>query len=161
MRKFSFISVILCLMFLFAFTGCTGDTDSKEVVLSDVLASINSKFAISENEMMWIETADDLELYYNIAPADVKQFAAETTVNSATDITEIILVEAVDSDSAQRVYDALQIRYNSQRDLCASYSAELLAIVNECSVARNGNYIALIMSSDFDDITEWYNSYFD
>ncbi len=160
MRKFKFISFLLCTLMLFAFTGC-GENPRKDVVLSDVLYSINTEFSISEDEMMRIETVDDLELYYNIAPADVKQFAAETTVNSATDITEIILVEAIDSEATQRVHDALQIRYNSQRDLCASYSAELLAVVNECSVAQNGNYVTLIMSSDFDEITEWYNSHFE
>ena len=153
------ISVLLCMMLLFAFFGC--GVNEKEVVLTEVLNSINFKFNISEDEMMLIDTADDLELYYNILPEDVKQFAAETTKNSSTDITEVILVEAVDSDAAQRVYDALQVRYNSQRDLCASYSAELLAIVNECSVAQNGNYVTLIMSLDFDSITEWYNSYFE
>lgn len=158
MKKFRLVSISLSIVLLFAFTGCTG---SKDVNLFEVLNSINFKFEISEDEMLRIETTDDLELYYNIAPADVKQFAAETTVNSATDIAEIILVEAVDKEAAQRVYDALQIRYNSQRDLCASYSAELLAIVNACSVAQNGNYVTLIMSSDFDAITEWYNSHFE
>lgn len=158
MKNFRLLSILLSMVLLFSFAGCTG---SKDVSLFEVLNSINFKFEISENEMMRIETADDLELYYNIAPADVKQFAAETTVNSATDITEIILVEAVNKEAAQRVYDALQIRYNSQRDLCASYSAELLAIVNECSVAQNGNFVTLIMSSDFDAITEWYISYFE
>lgn len=160
MRKIKNISLLLFSLMLFAFTGC-GELSKKDVNLFEVLNSINFKFEIPEDEMMRIDTADDLELYYNIAPADIKQFAAETTVNSATDITEIILVEAVDSEAAQRVYDALQIRYNSQRDLCASYSAELLAIVNECSVAQNGNYVTLIMSSDFDEITEWYNSHFE
>ncbi len=159
MKSKNIISAILCVL-LFCFTGC-GSLPQKDINLFEVLNSINFKFSISEDEMMRIETADDLELYYNIAPDDVKQFAAETTVNSATDITEIILVEAVDSEAAQRVYDALQIRYNSQRDLCASYSAELLAIVNECSVTQNGNYVILIMSSEFDGITEWYNSYFE
>lgn len=160
MRKFRLISAIHCFVLLFAFVGCT-DSVSKDVNLFEVLNSINFKFSISEDEMLRIETTDDLELYYNIVPADVKQFAAETTVNSATDITELILVEAVDSEAAQRVYDALLVRYNSQRDLCASYSAELLAIVDECSVSQNGNFVTLIMSSDFDNITEWYNSYFD
>ncbi len=159
MRKINFLSLLLCTLVFFAFTGC-GELSKKDVNLFEVLNSINFKFSISEDDMLRIETTDDLELYYNIAPADVKQFAAETTLNSSTDITEFILVEAVDSEAAQRVYDALQIRYNSQRDLCASYSAELLAIVNECSVSQNGNYIVLIMSSEFDEITEWYNSYF-
>ncbi len=159
-RVISVVCIIICIMLTITLSACGADTSPKEVVLSDVLASINGSFSISVDDMLTIEDTDTLELYYNIAPADVKQFAAETTLNSATDITEVILIEAVDHSAAKRVYDALDLRYNSQRDLCASYSAELLAIVNKCSVEQNGNYVCLIMSDDFDDIIAHYNSFF-
>ncbi len=150
-------ALILCVLMLFLITACT---ENKDVSLAQVLDSINAEFSIDKNSMLPIEDTDALELYYNIAPADVKQFAAETTLNSATDITEFILVEAVDSSAAQRIYDALELRYNSQRDLCASYSAELLAVVNKCSVKQDGNFIALIMSDNFDNVFEHYKSFF-
>ncbi len=160
MKKFfSVVSLMLSILFMFTLTAC-GENAAKEVVLTDALDSINSKFSISADDMLLIEDKDTLELYYNIAPADVKQFAAETTLNSATDITEVILVEAVDESAAKRVYDALDVRYNSQRDLCASYSAELLAVINKCSVEQNGNYVCLIMSDDFDNILAHYNLLF-
>ncbi|MBQ4568848.1 MAG: DUF4358 domain-containing protein [Ruminococcus sp.] len=158
-RIVSFVCIIMCITLMITLSACKGDA-SKEVVLKDVLASINSNFSISADDMLTIEDTDTLELYYNISPADVKQFAAETTLNSATDITEVILVEATDESAAKRVYDALDVRYNSQRDLCASYSAELLAVINECSVEQNGNYICLIMSDDFDNILAHYKSFF-
>ncbi len=158
-RIVSIVCIIICTMLMVTLSACGGNT-SKEVALKDVLASINSNFSISADDMLTIEDADTLELYYNIALADVKQFAAETTLNSATDITEVILVEAADELAAKRVYDALDVRYNSQRDLCASYSAELLAVINECSVEQNGNYVCLIMSEDFDNILAHYNSFF-
>lgn len=158
MKKFSAL-LLLILIFTFTLTGCTENTP-KEVVLPDVLSSINTECSLDTESLLQIESKDDLELYYNILPEDVKQFAAETTKNSATDITEIILVEAVDSDAAERIYNCLDIRYNSQRDLCASYSAELLAIVNMCEVTQNGNFVTLIMSEDTADITAHYNSFF-
>lgn len=158
-RIVSFVCIIMCIMLMIPLSACKGDA-SKEVVLKDVLMSINSNFSISADDMLTIEDTDTLELYYNISPADVKQFAAETTLNSATDITEVILVEAADESAAKRVYDALDVRYNSQRDLCASYSAELLAVINECSVEQNGNYICLIMSDDYDNILAHYKSFF-
>lgn len=161
MKKVNIFALLLCAVMLFAFCGCADNSSSKEVVLTDVLTSINTEFSISTDEMRAIEDTDTLELYYGIAPADVKQFAAETTKNSAEDITEIILVEAIDEDAAQRVFDALEIRYNSQRDLCASYSAELLAVVDECSVEQNGNFVTLIMSSESAAVTEHYNSFFE
>lgn len=161
MRKTNIFALLLCALMLFAFCGCAGGAGDKEVILTDVLNSINTEFGITEDEMKIIEDTDALELYYSIAPSDVKQFAAETTKNSAEDITEFILVEAVDEAAAQRVYDALEIRYNSQRDLCASYSADLLAVVDMCSVEQNGNYVTLIMSSESAEITEHYNSFFE
>ena len=151
------LALFFCVLMLFSFTACT---EKKDVVLSQVLDSINTEFSIDKNTMLLIEDTDTLELYYSIAPADVKQFSAETTLNSATDITEFVFVEAVDSAAAKRIYDALELRYNSQRDLCASYSAELLAIVNKCSVQQDGNFVALIMSNDFDSILEHYKSFF-
>lgn len=135
------------------------DEPEKVVVLTEVLEAINAEFGFAD-EMKAIEDTDSLELFYQISPDDVKQFAAETTRNSAEDITEIILVEAVDEEAALRVYDALMVRYNSQRDLCASYSAELLAVVNECSVERENNFVTLIMSDKDDEITELYKSFF-
>lgn len=149
--------IILCVLLLCTFFACTGE---KEVVLYDVLDSINTEFSVDMESMITIEDTDKLELYYNIAPDDVKQFAAETTRNSSTDVTEFIFVEAVDSDAAKRVYDALDIRYNSQRDLCASYSAELLAIVNKCSVVQDGNFVILAMCDNFDAVTEHYKTFF-
>lgn len=158
---------VLCLVFVFTFAACAdnGGNNSKgdfnaDVDLSLILSDINTEFSIASDDMMQIEDTDSLELFYSILPEDVKQFAAQTTVNTATDIAEIILVEAVDADAAERVYKALDVRYSSQRDLTASYSAELLDIVNKCSVEKNGNFVTLIMSSESADITEFYNSYF-
>lgn len=153
------VSLFVCVLLTLSLCAC-GSGTKREVVLSDVLDSINTEFSISAEEMLLIEDIDTLELYYNIAPSDVKQFAVETTLNSATDITEIILIEAVDDSACDRVYEALNIRYNSQRDLCASYSTELLAIINRCSIQRNDNYLCLIISDDFDNMLAHYNSFF-
>ena len=166
MKKYAVLSLILCFVMLFVFAGCgekseSSDTPAKDVVLSDILSEINAEFSISEDDMMAVETTEDLELFYNVAPEDVKQFAAQTTKNTATDIAEIILVEAVDSAAADRVFEALEYRYSSQRDLCASYSAELLAIIDKCSVERNGNVVSLIMSNDVKEIKAFYNAFFE
>ena len=158
----SVILVVLSVVSVFGLFGCTdeknNETEKKDVVLSDVLADINKEFSISEDSMTAIETTDDLEIFYGITASDVKQFAAQVTVNTATDIAEIILIEAVDEEAAQRVYEALEYHYNAQRDLCASYSAELLAIVDKCSVEINGNFVSLIMDANAKDIVEYYDA---
>lgn len=159
--------IVLSVISMFGLVGCfedkgnnpeSKDSKSEDIVLSKVLADINKEFSISEDSMTAIETTDDLEIFYGVTAGDVKQFAAQVTVNTATDIAEIILIEASDEDAAQRVYDALDKHYNAQRDLCASYSAELLAIVDKCSVEINGNFVSLIMDANAKDIVEYYTS---
>lgn len=162
MKFAKIVSLLICALLMLSFTACTDDSGnpSKDIVLSDVLTDINERVCISSDDMRQISDKDALELYYSIAPDDVKQFAGETAKNSAEDITEIVLVEAVDTVAADRVFDALTLRYESQKNLCASYSPELLAVVNSCKVEQNGNFVALVLNSEFDSIIEVYNSYF-
>ena len=83
------------------------------------------------------ETKDDMYKYYNINADDIKQFAAEVG-KSDTDSknTEVVLVEATDSDAASRVETALTNRYNSIFQQNASYSAEELDMVKNCKVTK-------------------------
>lgn len=164
MKTKSILVLVLCLLMSLSLCACTeneGETPASQPVnLTVVLADINSKFGFSEDTMRTIEDTDSLDLYYSISPADVKQFAAETTKDTANDITEIILVEAVDADAAKRVADALETRRQSQRDLCNSYSPELVAIIDECPVDTDGNYVSLIISDKGQEITDCYKSAF-
>ncbi|MGN0452336.1 MAG: DUF4358 domain-containing protein [Ruminococcus sp.] len=133
----------------------------KTYTLTEVLENMNAECNISPDEMKVIEDKDSLDLYYSIAPEDVASFAAETTKNSAEDVTEIILIEAVDSDAASRVYDKLMIRYNSQRDLCASYSPELLAVVDESKVEIHDNIVSLIISENYSELSACFKEHVD
>jgi len=173
----SAILMIVCVFSSFLLVACGDDTvtnennttnknnsiengisEDKQIVLNDVLTQINEEFSIPEDEMIVIESAEDLELYYiGIQASDIKQFAAQTTINTATDIEEIILIEAIDEDAASRVYNALDVRHSSQRDNCKSYSPELFEIVEKCSVEQRGNFVALIMSREAKGISELYN----
>ena len=153
------LGLFMALMMVASLCACAGGT--KDVDLADALKSINKEFSISEDSMIMIEDTDTLELYYNVSAADVKQFAAETTMNSSSDVTEIVLIEAVDETAAKNVCDALTVRYNAQRDLCSSYSPELLAVVEKSAVTQNGNYVSLIIIDNYDDVAGHYNSMFE
>lgn len=164
MKIKSILALLLCLLMSISLFACTGDGGetpaSKPVDLSAVMAEINSKFSFSDENMRTVDDTDSLDLYYSIAPENVKQFAAQTTKDTANDITEIILIEAVDADAAERIADALEIRRQSQRDLCNSYSPELVAIIDACPVETNGNFISLIISDNAEAINECYKSFF-
>ena len=95
------VALVLCLSI---FAGC----GAKEVNLADLMDKMNSEYSVDATKY---ETKDDMYKYYNINADDIKQFAAEVG-KSDTDSknTEVVLVEATDSDAASTVETALTIQ---------------------------------------------------
>lgn len=144
----SLVAIFMCMCVL---TACGGEKTLNDTPLSEALDKINAEF-FEEGSMREIDSLDKLELYYSIDPADVAEFAAEVAKNSATEIDEVILIKAVDEEAAKRVAEKLEIRLQSQKDLCASYSAELLAVAEKCSVRTQGVLVSLIVTENFDEV---------
>lgn len=142
-------AVVLCLT---ALVGCSG---SKEVDLKSVLSDINSQYSLSLKELTEV---NDLRKYYGIATEDVKQFAAEINSDSNSR-EEIVLVEAVDSDAASRVNDALTKTYTSIVTQYSGYNAEKLSMVEACKVTMDGNYVTMIVADKGPEILETFYGY--
>lgn len=142
--------IIASMIMIFAMAGCGGNT--AEVDLTGVMTTIDTTYP---NEMQDITTTDDLNKYYSIDSADVKSFAAEY---SKSGVEEVILIEATDTDAAKRVEEKLQARYNSKKQQGASYSAEDLQVINNCSVKTNGNFVSMIVSANASGMEEIYNT---
>ncbi len=143
-----FAVVALCLA---VFCGC----GAKEVKLSEVMSKINSDFSLSLESL---SSADDLNKYYSIETADVKQFAAEIDKNNNAPV-EIVLVEAVDADAAARVESALTTRYNAIYSQYTSYTPEKVSMVKECKVTKDGNFVSLIVAENAPKILDTYYSF--
>lgn len=139
------IAVVMCMSVL---AGC----GAAKVNLGDVMSDINTKNSLTLKEL---SSVDDLNTYYSIDTADVKQFAAEIDSNSNAP-TEIILVEAVDSDAADRVEKALTARYNSIYSIYSSYSADKLDMVKACKVTKDGNFVSLIVADKAPSMLDTY-----
>lgn len=137
--------LILCLTML---AGC----GSTNVDLSEVMNKINTDFNLS---LKTLENVDDLNTYYSIDTADVKQFAAELDAN-ANAPQEIVMVEAVDADAASRVETALSNRYNSIYGIFKSYSPEQASIVEESKVTKDGNFVSMIVAENSADMLKVY-----
>ncbi len=137
--------LILCLTML---AGC----GSTNVDLSEVMNKINTDFNLS---LKTLENVDDLNTYYTIDTADVKQFAAELDAN-ANAPQEIVMVEAVDADAASRVETALSNRYNSIYGIFKSYSPEQASIVEESKVTKDGNFVSMIVAENSADMLKVY-----
>ncbi len=139
---------VLCLAI---FTGC----GAKEVKLSEVMDKINSDFSLS---LQKLESADELNTYYSIDTADVKQFAAEIDPNNNAPV-EIVLIEAVDADAATRVESALTTRYNAIYSQYSSYTPEKLDMVKACKVTKDGNFVSMIVADKGAEMLDVFYSY--
>ena len=139
---------VLCLAI---FTGC----GAKEVKLSEVMDKINSDFSLS---LQTLKSADELNTYYSIDTADVKQFAAEIDPNNNAPV-EIVLIEAVDADAASRVETALTTRYNAIYSQYSSYTPEQLDMVKACKVTKDGNFVSMIVADKGSEMLDVFYSY--
>lgn len=139
---------VLCLAI---FAGC----GAKEVKLNEVMDKINSDFSLS---LQKLESADELNKYYSIDTADVKQFAAEIDPNNNAPV-EIVLIEAVDADAATRVESALTTRYNAIYSQYSSYTPEQLDMVKACKVTKDGNFVSMIVADKGSEMLDVFYSY--
>jgi len=151
MKKFFSIAIALVLS-LTIFTGC----GAKEVKLTEVMNKLNSDFSLS---LRVLESVDDLNTYYSIDTADVKQYAAEIDSNNDAPV-EIVLVEAVDADAATRVETALTTRYNAIVNQYSSYTPEKLDMVQACKVTKDDNYVTMIVADEATDMLNVYYEFF-
>lgn len=148
----SVLALIMCMCVLSACGG--GEKALNDTPLSEALTKINADFFGSGEAMREIDSLDKLELYYDIVPADVAEFAAEVAKDSATKIDEVVLIKAIDEEAAKRIAEKLELRLQSQKDLCASYSPELLAVAEKCAVRTQGLLVSLVVTENYDAVVE-------
>lgn len=128
-------------------TACGG---SKAADLKTVMNDINSQFGLTG--LKTLESTDDLNRYYMINADDVKQFAAELST-TASQYTEVVLVEANDQTAAGSIKTQLEAHLGTQLNTAKSYDAAQVAMIEACSVKQSGNYVYLVVSDKFGDIT--------
>lgn len=116
---------------------------AKTADLSAVMSDVNSQFSLSD--LKTLETADDLNRYYQIDAAGVKQFAAELST-TASRYTEVILVEGTDANAAADIKTKLEAHLASQLNNAKSYDAEQVSMLEGCSVQQSGNFVWLVVS---------------
>ena len=121
--------------------------------LSAVFASIKSEVGVSE--MTEFSSVDDLDRFYGLKAEDVSDFSGginKTGVNQE----EIVLVKAADNEAAERIETSLNKRYESKLNETRSYNPEQYAIIEKCSVEKDGLYVSLIISENASAMREIY-----
>ena len=121
--------------------GCGG---AKSVDLNSVMTGINSQFGFSG-----LKTLEDTKA---LNEADVKSFAGELST-AASQYTEVVIVEAKDSNAAQNIKTQLDAHLSSQLNNAKSYDADQVAMIEACSAKTVGNYAYLVVSDKFSEIT--------
>lgn len=152
MKKFA--AIILAALCVIAFAGCS-DSGAKDVDLNEVLTKINTDYKISG--MQQITDSKELCDSYLLDSKDVAAFAAEIDKSG---LNEIVLIKASDADAAKRVEAKLGERLKSRSNEIASYSPENYAIIKNCEVKVDGNYVRMIIAKDADGMADVYNSFF-
>ena len=132
---------------------CGAALADASVDLEAVLAEFNLG-----DEMMLLDMYDLVDLYF-FDSADMRQ-AAAAVHTSGLNCDMIILIEAVDSDAAANVKATLDGIYSAKLNETKKYLPEEYAILQQCSVTVNGNYVALIVAPNAAELVEIYDESF-
>ena len=146
MMKRFFTILTAALLIVAALTACSG---AKSKDLKAVMDKINTDQQLTG--LKQIESTDDLNRYYQIEAASVKQFAAELS-SSATDYTEIILIEAVDQSAADSIKKQLDLRLRNQLSNAKSYAANQVAMIEACEAKETGSFVTLVIGDKHAEI---------
>ena len=149
-------SLVLCL--LLAMTACSGGSSGsgKTVDVKAALEEIRSTYEFTD---MMDVTDNMLMSTYGIEADDVKSYAGIVDA-SGIRAAEVMLVEAKDADSAERVRAALQTRLDNRRAQMKDYLPEVYATLEKSKVSVSGNYVALICDENQDKILSLYEGCF-
>lgn len=149
-------SLVLCL--LLAMTACSGGSSGsgKTVDVKAALEEIRSTYEFTD---VMDVTDNMLMSTYGIEADDVKSYAGIVDA-SGIRAAEVMLVEAKDADSAERVRAALQARLDNRRAQMKDYLPEVYATLEKSKVSVSGNYVALICDENQDKILSLYEGCF-
>lgn len=147
----------LALLFTLGAAACGGGSKPAQPDVNEVMSALLEKAPISGS--LELSEADMLN-FYGIQADQMEAFSAQLAADGIT-ANEIVLVKAVDEESAEAVEDKLENRLEARRNEFNSYLPDQYAVVEESEVQRDGVYVSLIISPQQDALTELYDSYFD
>lgn len=152
MKKF--LAFIMAISIAVMFVGC--GKSQKSTDLTKVMKEMEEK--VSLDNMMDL-TKEDLFDYYGIVEDDIVQFAAKIN-DSGVKADEIVMVEAKDTNAAQRIKEKLDGRYQSKINENTNYNQEALEVIQKCKVDIKGNYVSMLVSPEVETLEKIYNNSF-
>lgn len=140
-------------------TGSTTSTSSSvvstvsAVTPEEIITKIKAAVTLTDMQPL---TENDITSLYGIDINDVKTFAGEIdSTGLRTD--ELLIIEATDSASADRILNKLQARQTQRMNEAKNYNPEGYATVQKSPVAKKGNYVYLFFSEDANSMLRIFN----
>ncbi len=129
------------------------------VVETKTLAQIQAeiKTAVSASGAMDLD-AGAISSLYGIESGDMVQ-AVGFVVMEGTFPHEAIMVEAKNAEAAARVENLLKVKHTSFVEQSKGYDAENYALAQKCNVVRNGNYISMFLTPDYETMQAVFKKY--
>lgn len=148
------LSLAVCAAALSLTLFACGGEATKNANLEEVMSQISSQVTLGD---MMDYSKEDLKGAYGINPEDVKQSVAKVASDGLS-ADEIVMIEAVDSDAAVRIREKLQDRYQAKANENINYNPTEYAVIQKCSVQREGNFVTMFISDDAAKMTSTFES---
>ena len=119
----------------------------------------NTVFPDPDNSPSLMALEGDMltQAYPGLADIETKQCLVYTPMITAV-AYEVALVEVADAADVQAVKDIFQARIDSQIEGGAFYPATVEAWQNQSQIVTRGNYVALFVGAEKDQMVELFNA---
>ena len=97
--------------------------------------------------------------YAGLSEMELEQCVAYVSMMSINN-SEMVLVQAKNADDAAKVKEIFQARIDNMLNGGTLYPETIDIWTNNAQIVENGNYVALVVSTDKDAIVEAYNALF-
>lgn len=145
------LCAIVSVVFIFVLSGCSDNDSGKKYDIQKAGTEIVSQID-SASQMTRIND-DILMTFYGIDKEDVNDYFALISTDS-TRQDEVIIAEAKDAQSFEKVKEKIQARYDSKYAQTKDYLPDQAKLIEECKVETDGNYIWMFISADAEKMKE-------
>lgn len=146
------LSIFLLCFCLLLISACSSRLD---INLSEVMDELEKQESLSD--MMELDSSDLTDLY-GISPEDVEQFEGKI-LSDGIHPDEIVFIKAKNFQAAARIQDALTNRWESKGNEAKDYNPDGYALIQKCGVRMDGNYVAMIVSPDYEALNSTYDRF--
>ena len=152
-------ALILTLLLVLGMTAFYVNNSGTEGISADLTKVMSDMKAVLENKEMMDLGEENLMQNYGIDPETVKQFAVYID-STGLKGDEIILLEGKDEEATKTIKEMIDARYQQKENTMKSYQPEEYAMLQECKVQQNGNYVSLIVSPQHEELEKIYTDSF-